>query len=192
VTGYMRDWLERPGEPASDLDLAVLLLNSLDLLDDPPDRLTDLGWLREVLAAVGRADIGGALTVEDLAGLRELRESLRAVFQARSPAEAASLLNPMLVHASAIPQLVASDGSLRLQVAPQARGLVALSARLPAALAEHIAGRGLGRLGTCAALPCQCAFIDRTRAQTRRFCCTACNDRAAAQLYRRRKRAAVS
>ena len=192
MTGYMRDWLERPGEPASDLDLVVLLLNSLDLLDDPPDRLTGLGWLREVLAAVGRADIGDALTAEDLAGLRELRESLRAVFQARSPAEAASLLNPMLVHALAIPQLVASDGSLRLQVAPRARGLAALSARLPAALAEHIAGRGLGRLGTCAALPCECAFIDRTRAQTRRFCCTACNDRAAAQLYRRRKRAAAS
>jgi predicted RNA-binding Zn ribbon-like protein len=192
VTGYMRDWLERPGEPASDLDLVVLLLNSLDLLDDPPDRLTGLGWLREVLAAVGRADIGDAVTAEDLAGLRELRESLRPVFQARSPAEAASLLNPMLVQASAIPQLVASGGSLRLQVAPQARGLVALSARLPAALAEHIARRGLGRLGTCAALPCQCAFIDRTRAQTRRFCCTACNDRAAAQLYRRRKRAAAS
>ena len=192
MTGYMRDWLERPGEPASDLDLVVLLLNSLDLLADPPDRLTDLDWLREVLAAVGREDIGGALTAEDLAGLRQLRESLRAVFQARSPAEAASLLNPMLVHASAIPQLVASDGGLRLQVAPQARGLAALSARLPVALAEHIAYRSLGRLGTCAALPCQCAFIDRTRAQTRRFCCTACNDRAAALLYRRRKRAAAS
>jgi predicted RNA-binding Zn ribbon-like protein len=190
VTGYMRDWLERPGEPASDLDLVVLLLNSLDLLDDPPDRLTDLDWLREVLAAVGREDIGGALTAEDLAGLRQLRESLRAVFEAGSPAEAASLLNPMLVRASAIPQLVASGGSLRLQVAPQARGFVALSARLPAALAEHIAHRGLGRLGTCAALPCQCAFIDRTRARTRRFCSTACNDRAASLLYRRRKRAA--
>ena len=192
MTGYMRDWLERPGEPASDLDLVVLLLNSLDLLDDPPDRLTGLDWLREVLAAVGHTDIGGALTTEDLAGLRQLRESLRAVFLVASPAEAASLLNPMLVRAPAIPQLVVSGGSLRLQVAPQARGLAALSARLPAALAEHIAHRGLGRLGTCAALPCQCAFIDRTRGQTRRFCCTACNDRAAALLYRRRKRAAAS
>lgn len=190
MTGYMRDWLERPGEPASDLDLVVLLLNSLDLLDDPPDRLADLDWFREVLAAVGREDIGGALTAEDLPGLRQLRESLRAVFQAGSPAEAASLLNPMLVRASAIPQLVASGGSLRLQVAPQARGFAALSARLPAALAEHIAHRGLGRLGTCAGLPCQCAFIDRTRARTRRFCSTACNDRAASLLYRRRKRAA--
>jgi predicted RNA-binding Zn ribbon-like protein len=188
----MRDWLERPGEPASDLDLVVLLLNSLDLLEDPPDRLTGLGWFREVLAAVGRDDIGGALTAGDLAGLRQLRESLRAVFQARSPAEAASLLNAMLVHASAVPQLVASGDGLRLQVAPRAPGLAALSARLPAALAEYIAHRGVGRLGTCAALPCQCAFLDRTRAQTRRFCCTACNARAAALLYRRRKRAATS
>src|SRR5215831_15371522 len=108
----MRDWLERPGEPASDLDLVVLLLNSLDLLADPPDRLTDVSWLREVLAAVGRDDIGGALEAGDLGGLRQLRESLRAVFQAGSPAEAASLLNPMLVRAAAVPQLVASGGSL--------------------------------------------------------------------------------
>ncbi len=190
MTGYMRDWLERPGEPASDLDLVVLLLNSLDLLEDPADRLTGLSWFCEVLAAVGRDDIGGALTAGDLPGLRQLRESLRAVFQARSPGEAAALLNPMLVDASAVPQLVTTGDGLRLQVAPRARGLAALSARLPAALADYIAHRGIGRLGTCAALPCQCAFLDRTRAQTRRFCCTACNDRAAALLYRRRKRAA--
>ena len=190
MTGYMRDWLERPGEPASDLDLVVLLLNSLDLLEDPADRLTGLSWFCEVLAAVGRDDIGGALTAGDLPGLRQLRESLRAVFQARSPGEAAALLNPMLVDASAVPQLVTTGDGLRLQVAPRAQGLTALSARLPAALADYIAHRGIGRLGTCAALPCQCAFLDRTRAQTRRFCCTACNDRAAALLYRRRKRAA--
>jgi len=192
LTGYMRDWLERPGEPASDLDIVVLLLNSLDLLEDPPDRLANLTWFSEVLADVGRDDIADALTAADPAGLRQLRESLRAVFQAGSPAEAASLLNPMLVRASAVPQLVPSGDGLRLQVAPEARGLAALSARLPAALAEYVARRGIGRLGTCAALPCQCAFLDRTRAQTRRFCCTACNDRAAALLYRRRKRATAS
>ena len=120
LTGYMRDWLERPGEPASDLDIVVLLLNSLDLLENPPDRLANLTWLSEVLADVGRDDIADALTAADLAGLRQLRESLRAVFQARSPAEAASLLNPMLVHTSAVPQLVLSGDGLRLQVAPQA------------------------------------------------------------------------
>ena len=114
----MRDWLERPGEPASDLDLVVLLLNSLDLLDDPPDRLTDLTWLSEVLAAVGRDDIADALSAGDLAGLRQLRDSLRAVFAAGTLAEAVSLLNSMLVRASAVPQLVAASDGLRLQVAP--------------------------------------------------------------------------
>jgi predicted RNA-binding Zn ribbon-like protein len=191
VTDYLRDWLERrDSEPASDLDLVVLLLNSLDFLADPPDRLADLAWIRKVLAEVGHDDIGRALSAGDLARLRQLRESLRAVFQAESPRQAASMLNPMLLAAAAVPQLVVSAGQLRLQVAPGSRGLAALEARLPAALAEHVAHRGTGRLGTCAALPCQCAFIDHTRAQTRRFCCTACNDRAAARLYRQRKRKA--
>ncbi len=190
MTGYVRDWLGRLDGPASDLDLAVLLVNSLDLLEDPPDRLTDLAWFQRVTAEVGRDDIASALRGRDLADLRRLRESLRAVFQAASPGEAASTLNPMLLRASAIPQLVVSADRVRLQVAPDKRGGPALAARLPAALAEYVARRGVGRLGTCAALPCQCAFIDHTRAQTRRFCCTACNDRAAARLYRQRKRMA--
>lgn len=189
MAGYIGDWLGRQdGAPASDLDLAVLLVNSLDLLEDPADRLMDLGWFREVTADVGRGDLTAALADSDLAGLRELRESLRAVFQAGSPAEAAAGLNPLLLRAAAIPQLVVADGTARLEVAPGQLGLAALAARLPLALAELVAQQGPGRLGTCAARPCQCAFVDRTRARTRRFCCTACNDRAAARLYRQRKR----
>jgi predicted RNA-binding Zn ribbon-like protein len=191
LPNYVPDWLERrDSEPASDLDLVVVLLNSLDFLEDPPDRLTDLGWIRDVMAEVGRADIGGALRAGDLAGLRRLRESLREAFQAATAGDVASMLNPMLIRAAAVPQLVVSAEGSRLEVAPGKRGLAALEARLPAALAEHIGYRGVGRLGTCAAPPCQCAFIDRTRARTRRFCCTACNDRAAARLYRERKRKA--
>jgi predicted RNA-binding Zn ribbon-like protein len=189
LADYMMDWLERrDAGAASDLDLVVILLNSLDRLEDPPDRLGDLSWIRGVLTEVGRDDIAGALKAGDLPGLRQLRDSLREVFQAASPDEAASVLNPMLVRASAVPQLAASADGIRLQVAPGDRGLAALTARLPAALAEHLAHRGMGRLGTCAALPCQCAFVDYTRGRTRRFCCTACNDRAAARLYRQRKR----
>jgi len=188
LADYVRDWLKRRDGPASDLDLVVLLVNSLDLLADPPDRLTDVAWFGAVLVDVGRDDLGSALGAQDLAGLRQLRESLQAVFQATSPGEAASILNPMLLRAAAVPQLVVSEAGVLLQVAPDVSGLAALTARLPAALAEQVAHRGTSRLGTCAALPCQCAFIDYTRARTRRFCCTACNDRAAARLYRQRKR----
>src|SRR5215469_6760924 len=169
LTGYMRDWLERPGEPASDLDIVVLLLNSLDLLEDPPDRLANLTWFDEVLADVGRDDIADALTAADLAGLRELRESLRAVFQAGSPAEAASLLNPVLAHASAVPQLVPSGDGLRLQVAPEARGLAALSARLPALLPEYTAPGGTGSRATCASPPPKGVSFPRPGAKTRGF-----------------------
>jgi predicted RNA-binding Zn ribbon-like protein len=186
----MLDWLERRDGPASDLDLAVLLLNSLDFLADPPDRLTDITWIRSVFADVGRADIGGSLQSADLPALRQLRESLRAVFSGASASEAASILNPMLLRAVAVPQLLASGAGAQLVVAPGERGLAALEARLPAALALQVAENGIGRLGTCAASPCRCAFVDHTRAQTRRFCCTACNDRAAARTYRQRKRRA--
>jgi predicted RNA-binding Zn ribbon-like protein len=185
---YMRDWLARRAGPASDLDLAVLLLNSLDHLADPPDRLASLTWFREVTADAGRDDIAGALVGADLPGLRRLRDSLRAAFEAESATDVAALLNPLLAQAPSVPQLVVADGGLRLEVAPGARGLAALAARLPAAVATHVAQHGIGRLGTCAALPCRCAFVDYTRGGTRRFCCTACNDRAAAKQYRQRKR----
>jgi predicted RNA-binding Zn ribbon-like protein len=62
-----------------------------------------------------------------------------------------------------------------------------LPARLLAAVAEHIGRSGVARLGVCASDPCRCAFVDRTRAGTRRYCCTVCNDRAAARAYRRRR-----
>jgi predicted RNA-binding Zn ribbon-like protein len=143
-----------------------------------------------VLTDVGRGDLASDLRAVDLGPLRDLRESLRAVFVAPAPAQAATLLNPMLLGAGAVPQLVAAGAGLRLEVAPGQRGLAALQARLPAALAEHVARRGTTRLGTCAAPPCQCAFIDHTRGRTRRFCCAACNDRAAARQYRQRQRRA--
>jgi predicted RNA-binding Zn ribbon-like protein len=190
VADYVNDWLERrDGEPASDLDLVVLLVNSLDLLEDPPDRLT-VEWFAEVAADVGRADVANTLRADDLAGLRQLRESLQAVFRAESAEVAAGILNPMLRDARAVPELVVAADRVDLQVAPEKDGLAALTARLPAALAGQVAGRGIGRLGTCASAPCECAFIDRTRAATRRFCCSICNDRAAARLYRQRRRKA--
>lgn len=189
MAAYPRSWLERgDGEPATDLDLAVLLVNSFDVLEDPPDRLTDLRWFAEVLRDEGHGDIARALRPADLSRLRALRGNLRSVFEAASPAAAATILNPMLAEAGAVPQLVVTDGHAELQVSPADRGFKALASRLPAALAVHIAGAGVTRLGTCAADPCRCAFVDHTRGRTRRYCCTMCNDRMAARVYRERKR----
>ena len=55
--GFPGDWLVDAAAPASDVELALLLVNSLDLLEDPPDRLVDLGWLTHVFTRVGHGDL---------------------------------------------------------------------------------------------------------------------------------------
>ncbi|HEX4470559.1 MAG TPA: CGNR zinc finger domain-containing protein [Nocardioides sp.] len=190
------DWLERgAARPLGDLDLALLLVNSHDLLEDPADRLTDLAWLTGVLTWAGHPDLATALTRSDLPRLRSLRTVLRAAFEAPDLTAAATVLNPQLVKARAVFLLDVPPGpkdSGRFVPAPDRTGYAALAARLPAAVAAHIADHGVARLGICASDPCRCAFVDRTRAGTRRHCCSVCNDRYAARAYRRRRRDAGS
>jgi predicted RNA-binding Zn ribbon-like protein len=191
TASFPRDWLEHGTDhPASDLDLAVLLVNSHDLLEDPPDRLADLVWLTGALTRVGHRDLAASLTGSDLPRLRSLRGVLRAAFEAPDLNTAAVVLNPQLVKARAVFLLdvPSPPRPARFVAAPDRTGFAALAARLPAAVAAHVAEHGVGRLGICASDPCRCAFVDRTRAGTRRHCCTICNDRHAARAYRRRRR----
>ncbi len=193
TSSFPPDWLERGMDhPATDLDLAVLLVNSHDLLDEPADRLGDLTWLTEALTRVGHRDLAAALTRSDLPRLRSLRSLLRSAFEARDLKTAADVLNPQLVKARAVLLLdvTSRPAGARFVARPDLTGYAALAARLPSALAGHLAEHGVGRLGICSSDPCRCAFVDRTRAGTRRYCCTVCNDRYAARAYRRRRRGA--
>jgi predicted RNA-binding Zn ribbon-like protein len=170
-----------------DLDLAVLLLNSVDLLEDPPDRIADdLGWWRRALARNGLAELAAAQRDADLPMLQALRDTLRSVFEADDDEVARSVLNAALLEAGAVVQLL-----------PGGLGVTGLGpggdlpARLLVAVATHVAEHGLVRLGICASDPCRCAYVDQTRGGTRRYCCTLCNDRAAARAYRRRRKGAA-
>jgi predicted RNA-binding Zn ribbon-like protein len=186
---FPQGWLRTAdGTPADDMELAVLLVNSRDEIADPPDRLATIDWYAAALRAVGHPEHAAALRPGDVAALRALRAALRATFTAASLEAAASVLNPLLLTTAAIPVLVPGPGgSARLAVAPGVTGVPALAARLPTALAAHIARHGLTRLGSCAAHPCSCVYVDRTRARIRRYCCDPCNDRAAAAAYRNRR-----
>jgi predicted RNA-binding Zn ribbon-like protein len=165
-------------EAADDLELAVLLLNSVDLLEDPPDRMAeDLVWWRAALSRNGHEGLAAAQRDEELPMLQSLRATIRTIFECTDPDDARAVLNLALLYAEAVVQ-VAPDG---LTVSGDLRG------RLLFAIARHAAENGVGRLGICASDPCRCAYVDRTRAGTRRYCCTLCNDRAAARAYRRRK-----
>jgi predicted RNA-binding Zn ribbon-like protein len=189
--GFPGDWLVDPAAPASDVELALLLVNSLDLLEDPPDRLADLRWLTHVFTRVEHGDLAAELSSRDLPRLRRLRDALRSVFETDDDVAAAAVLNPLLQKARAIPLLARKqDGGIVLEVGVGLRGVAALEARLPAALAGFVAAHGTRRLGVCGSDPCRCVFVDRTRAGTRKYCCSYCNDRLAARAYRRRKKPA--
>jgi predicted RNA-binding Zn ribbon-like protein len=166
-----------------DLELAVLLLYSVDLLEDPPDRMShDLVWWRGALRRNGLEELAAVQRDTDLPALQSLRATLRSVFESDDEIEARAILNAALLDANAVVQL----GSSGLGVT--GRGHAGdLPARLLVALASHVAEHGLDRLGICESDPCRCAYVDRSRGRTRRYCCTLCNDRAAARAYRRRK-----
>src|SRR5262245_10665836 len=165
-------------EPLDDLGLAVLLLNSVDLLEDPADRMAeDLKWWRRALKRHGHAALARAQRDEQLAMLQSLRATIRTVFECGDADEARRVLNVALLYAEAVVQ-VTPDG---LGVSGGLRG------RLLFAVAHHVAVHGVDRLGICASDPCRCAYVDRTRGGTKRYCCTLCNDRAAARAYRRRR-----
>jgi len=173
----------------NDLDLVVELINTVWVLADPPDSLTDTNVYRDILIGVGERQLADDLATSDLGRLRALRERLRAVFHAHTAEEAATLVNRLLEEHAVIPQLVTGqEGNISLAWGAGRRAYDALAARLPAALATHLATHGLDRLGTCNAAPCTCVFVDRTRPGTRKYCCDQCNDRAAAAAYYQRKR----
>lgn len=187
--GFPGDWLVDAAAPASDVELALLLVNSMDLLEDPPDRLVDLGWLTHVFGRVGHGDLAGELRPRDLPRLRRLRDALRKVFETYDDGAAAAVLNPLLQKAKAIPLVDVNQlGEATLRVGVGLHGIAALEARLPAAVASFVAEHGTRRLGVCGSDPCRCVFVDRTRAGTRKYCCSYCNDRFAARAYRRRKK----
>jgi predicted RNA-binding Zn ribbon-like protein len=173
----------------NDLDLVVELVNTVWVLTDPPDSLTSIDVYRDILVGAGERQLAQDLTASDLGALRALRERLRAVFHAQTAQEAATLVNALLQEHAVTPQLVVGqEGDVALAWGTGRRGFDALAARLPAALATHLATHGLGRLGICQAAPCTCVFVDRTRPGTRKYCCDQCNDRAAAAAYYQRKR----
>jgi predicted RNA-binding Zn ribbon-like protein len=173
-------------EPAAPVDLAVALVNTWDLLEDPPDLLRDDATGHRFLLRHGYPQDAAALGgVEEL---RALRDRLRAVFHAADRPAAAALLNGLLADSGAVPRLVPDGERWRLAAGPAEPGVRRLGAVAATGLADFVAERGFDRLGTCAAAPCDCAFVDRSRAGTRRYCCTYCADRVAASAYRARRR----
>jgi hypothetical protein len=175
------------------LQLAIAFVNTYDLLEDPPDRLS-----APVVARIARngghaelADALADLSRHDLDRLRTGRSRLYLVFAALDPAAKIDALNAAMEEADVRPRVRREqDGTVRIAATrtstrhdPPAEFLaVAVDA-----LAQAMLVGGPDRFGTCAGDPCRCVYVDRTRAGRQRFCCQLCNDRMAAAAYRSRR-----
>jgi predicted RNA-binding Zn ribbon-like protein len=171
-----------------DLDLAVELVNTYWVLASPPDRLTDVRAYQRILREAGDDALAAQLRPADLAELRRFRDEIKQVFAAESAESAVRTLDPLLRDAAIPARLTVDEGTVRWEWDAGQQGMPALRARLLTALSAQLIRNGTARIGTCQADPCDCAYVDRSRARTRRYCCDQCNDRAAAAAYRQRKR----
>ena len=178
--------------PADGLTFAVRLLNSWDEYDADPEQLTGVPMVSRFLQRHGLRDASSLADETDLSALRSLRTRLTAAWDAETDARAVELLNRILADAPVPPRLAAGPGcgwELRYDRPgePASRWAPALAAT---GLLEEIRDHGRLRLGRCAAAPCRCPYVDRSRNRSRRFCCSLCADRFNQAAVRARRVAA--
>ncbi len=181
--GPLFRWL---GEPlAIDLANTVMVVRegeAVDLLRGP----ADLGrWL----AAEGDRVTGFAVDAEkDLAAVRELRDGVRELLAAgatgeRPPAAAVEVVNEACAASPIAPRLaVDRDGTARVEVA-QGGGIAGLRAAIARSAVELLAETPSGELRVCRAPSCGMFYLG-----ARRWCCSACGNRARAARHYRRHR----
>ena len=183
--------LTRDETRGSGLALAIDLVNTWDELEPEPDLIEGLQDVRTWLEWHGLPEAARALGEADVDRVRALRTRFDRVFDADGEEEAASRLNELAREHGTAPVLEQAAGSWRLRSWPdESEGLPAIAAYATAGLLAAFQELGWARFGRCAGAPCRCAYVDRSRNRSRRYCCTLCADRVAQAQYRSRKREA--
>jgi len=162
---------------------AVALVNS----DDDPDTMATVEALAEFYVAydyTGRHD----RTEGELAEVRGIRPEVRRLLTAdRDPA--VEQVNRMLAEVGALPRLVrhgSTDWHIHAIDAdrPLADRILVETAM---AMVDVIRTDEMSRLSVCADPDCDGVVLDLSRNRSRRFCSTACGNRAAVAAYRARQ-----
>ena len=162
---------------------------------DPVERLISVKYLRRWLSSVG-LDVDAALTDEDLARIRRLRESLDELFRcalAGTQPSTVALAEVNTAAASSVLQL--SSNGIGLAVARDAASpLDAVMALVAADAISIVTGHERGDLRVCSADDCRMLYLAHGR-RARRWCSSErCGNRSRVAAHRARaagKRAAT-
>jgi predicted RNA-binding Zn ribbon-like protein len=175
----------------SGVAVAVDLVNTWDELHPEPDLIEGVADVRTWLEWHGLSAVAAQLREEDVDGVRALRARLDRIFDAKDEDEAATLLNELAQDYGTPPRLERAASGWQVRTWPdEHEGLPAVAAYAAAGLLDAFHTLGWRRFGRCAGSPCRCAFVDRSRNRTRRYCCSLCADRVAQAQYRARRRGA--
>ncbi|WP_072801977.1 CGNR zinc finger domain-containing protein [Rhodococcoides yunnanense] len=156
----------------------------VDLYNSPPESAEELGRrCRE-----GGLVVDTEPTDADLADTAVFLADWVTVVDADSDEARANILNGLLASASAYPRVTnhADDGwhmhyrDPNIALGSVVRALVAVGTAL------HLTGRGMSRLGRCAADDCDLVFADVSRTGRQRYCGTVCSNRDAVRRHRAR------
>ncbi|HET6699430.1 MAG TPA: CGNR zinc finger domain-containing protein [Nocardioidaceae bacterium] len=133
-----------------------------------------------------------SVTRADAAALAAHAATMRGVFESAhrgDVAAAAAVLNELLVHTGARPQLdTLPGGAWHVHFHGTDDGLATgWAAGCATGLALAIGSNLAGRLGVCLADRCDRVYVDTSKNASRRFCSTACQNRVKAAAHRARR-----
>jgi predicted RNA-binding Zn ribbon-like protein len=174
-------------------DVACRLVNTLTPGHDgvapvEPETATP-AVVRELLE---RSDYHPRVTRRDVIELIELAARVRTVFVSANDDDlttAVGVVNELLEETAARPRLdQAAGGGWTLHFHGRDPSLVVgWGAGIAVGLALAIGSDLAGRLGVCAAEPCDRVYVDTSRNSGRRFCSTRCQNRMKAAAHRLRR-----
>ncbi|MGH3414469.1 MAG: CGNR zinc finger domain-containing protein [Marmoricola sp.] len=172
---------------AHDTEVALQATAALVNTAVEPDTL---GTLTELDAFVATHEYTGRRTRDhaELDQARGLRPVLRQLFTAGRD-DAVAVVNRLLEEHRALPRLVRHDRwDWHVHAIGPDRPLaerIAVEAAM--AMVDVIRADEMSRLGVCADADCDGVVLDLSRNRSRKFCSTACGNRAAVAAYRARR-----
>lgn len=172
-----------------DIDATLLAAVALVNSAEPPDALTTVADLNAFYSA-HRFSGARPRDAGDLDAVRALRGPLRELLTSDRDG-AVPIVNRVLAERRAVPALVRHDGSdYHLHATePDAPFADRIAVETAMAMIDVIRADELSRLSLCADAACNGVVLDLSRNRSRRFCSTACSNRAAVAAYRSRRSA---
>ncbi|GAA2836075.1 CGNR zinc finger domain-containing protein [Kribbella solani] len=165
---------------------AVLL--AVNLVTRPANTPEELAQRCEESGVESRLVREHKVTAADLTAVRTALDEWLQVVDAPDEQTRVDLMNAMLAKYTEHPRLTnhAGDGwhmHYRPENVPVGRLVATL---ISTGTALHLAGRGITRLGRCAADGCSAVYADLSRTGRQRYCSPACANRDAVRRHRAR------